>query len=87
MIAVQVGNKDMVDPASADFVFIHLCLGAFPAINQEKMVIQGDHLGSRVPVEGRDGRIISKYGYREHRYNLGMINQTGSGDFQLPDEK
>jgi hypothetical protein len=59
MIPVQVGNEDVVYPATPDLIFVHLCLGAFSAINEEQMIIQGNHLGSRVPVESRYGRIIS----------------------------
>ena len=76
MVPMQVGNKNMVDPATADLVFVHLRLGAFTAIDEEKMVIQGDHLGGRMPVKSRYGRIISKYGYCEHRQVLGMINRV-----------
>ena len=66
----------MVDPAAPDLVFVHLSLGAFPAIDEEKMIIQGNHLGGRMPVKSRYGRIISKYGYCEHRQVLGMINRV-----------
>jgi hypothetical protein len=45
----------MVYPAATDLVFVHLGLGAFSAIYQEQMIIEGNHLGSRVPVESRDG--------------------------------
>jgi hypothetical protein len=38
------------------------------------MVVERNHLGCGVPVESLYGRIISKYGYREHRWFLGMIN-------------
>ncbi len=73
---MQVGNKNMVDPAAADLVFIHLSLGTFPAIDEEKMVIKGDYLSGRMPVERRYSRIISKYGYCEQRKVLGMINRV-----------
>ena len=77
VVTMQVGDENMIYPASPDLVLIHLCLRAFPAIDQEKMVIQRNHLGCWVPVESRYGRIISKYGYREHRWVLGMINGLG----------
>ena len=49
----------MVYPTAPDLVFVHLRLGAFSAIYEEQMIIEGNHLGSRVPVESRYGRIIS----------------------------
>jgi hypothetical protein len=45
----------MVYPAATDLVLVHLGLGAFSTIDQEQMIIEGKHLGSRVPVESRDG--------------------------------
>jgi hypothetical protein len=45
----------MVYPTAAYLVFVHLGLGAFSAIYQEQMIIEGNHLGSRVPVKCRDG--------------------------------
>jgi hypothetical protein len=77
MVPMQVRDENMIDTAAPDFVFIHLGLRAFPAIDQEKVIIQGDDLGRGMTVKGRDGRIISKYGYREHRQDLGKINQFG----------
>ena len=50
--------------------------------SKEKMVIEGDDLGRRMTVESRYGRIISKYGYREHEQDLGMINGAGN-DFSF----
>jgi hypothetical protein len=87
VVTVQVGDENMVDPAAPDLVLIHLCLCAFPAINEEKMVIEGNHLRCGVPVESWYGRIISKYGYREHRQDLGMINRVGNLSFLISDEK
>jgi hypothetical protein len=81
MIAVQVGNENMVDPAASDFVLIHLSLCSFSTVNKEKMIIQGNHLGGGVPVKGRNGRVVSKYGDCEHRCFLGMIR--GPGPFLL----
>jgi len=78
VVPVKVGNENMIDPASANLVFIHLGLGSFTTVHEEKMIIQGDNLGSRVPVESRNGRIVSKYGYREHSQVLGMINPAGN---------
>jgi hypothetical protein len=67
MIPVQVRDENMIDAASPDLVFVHLCLCALSAIHEEEMVVERNHLGCGVPVESRYGRIISKYGYREHR--------------------
>jgi hypothetical protein len=75
MVPMQVRDKNMIDSATPDLIFIHLGLRAFPAIDQEKVIVQGDNLGRGMTVEGRDGRIISKYSYREHRQDLGKINQ------------
>src|SRR5450755_4582578 len=77
MVPMQVGDKYMIDPASPDFVLIHLCLGTLPAIHEEKVIVKGDHLGRRMPVECRNSRVISKYGYREHCRDLFMINRAG----------
>jgi len=79
MVAVQVGDENMIDPAAADFVLIHLGLCSFPAVYKEKMIIQSNHLGCGEPVEGRYGRVVSKYGNCEHRCFLGMI--LGPGPF------
>jgi hypothetical protein len=87
VVPVQVGDENMINAASPDFVLVHLRLGALPAIYQEKMVVEGDHLGRRVPVKSRDGRIISKYGYREHREDLGMIDRAGDISFMISAEK
>ena len=84
---MQMRDKNMVDPAAPDFIFIHLSLSSFSAINEEKMVVEGDHLGCGMPVESWYGRIISKYGYREHRQDLGMINRVGNLSFLISDEK
>jgi hypothetical protein len=35
MVSVQVGYEYVIDPAAADLVFIHLCLGAFSTVYQE----------------------------------------------------
>jgi hypothetical protein len=69
-------DKNMIDTASPDFVFIHLGLGSFSAINEEKVVIQGDHLGRGMPVKSRYSRIISENCYREHSMDLGN-DQSG----------
>src|SRR5580658_1621177 len=53
VIAVQMRNKDMVDLAAADFVFGHLHLGPFAAIDQKDMVFHGDYLCSRMTIKSR----------------------------------
>jgi hypothetical protein len=78
MVPMQVRDKNMIDTAAPDLVFIHLGLRSFPAIDQEQVIVQGDNLSRGMTVEGRDGRIISKYSYREHRQDLGKINQFGT---------
>jgi hypothetical protein len=54
VISVQVRNEDMIDTTSPDLVFVHLRLGAFATVYQEKMIVERDHLGRRMPVKGRD---------------------------------
>lgn len=82
-----MGDENMVDPATADLVFVHLCLCTFSAVHEKKMVIQGNHLGRGMPVESWNSRIISKYGYREHKQDLGMINRAGNLSFLISGEK
>lgn len=87
MVTVQVGDENMVNPAATDLVLVHLRLCAFSAVYEKKMVIEGNHLGGGMPVESRYGRIISKYGYREHKQDLGMINRAGNLSFLISGEK
>jgi hypothetical protein len=51
------------------------------------MIVQSDHLGGRMPVEGRYGRIIAENGYCEHFAVL--IDQLGSWSpiFHISGEK
>jgi hypothetical protein len=53
VVAMQVGDKNMVDTATADAVFGHLHLGALAAIDQEQVLVEGHHLGCRVTVKSR----------------------------------
>jgi len=73
----------MVNAAAPDLVFIHLRLGPFPAIHQKKMIVQRDHLGGGMPVEGRDGRIVSEDGYCEHIVVLNMTNWVVRTPFSI----
>lgn len=66
MVAMQVRDEYMGDAAAADFVVDHLYLGTFPAINEEMIPVQGNHLAGRMTVEGRNSRIISKDRNCEH---------------------
>ncbi len=78
MIPVQVGDENMVDPASPDLVFVHLRLGAFSAINQEKMIVEGDHLGSRDA--GRKPGWLNYFQVWLPRAQIGFrYDQSGSG--------
>jgi hypothetical protein len=52
---MQMGNENVVYTAAADLVLIHLGLGAFPAIDEEQMVIEGNYLGRGMTVKSRDG--------------------------------
>ena len=72
-----MGNEDVIDLASPDLVFGHLHLCAFSAIHQEHMFIHCYNLGSRVPVERRQRRIISQDGDSKHVTVLRMkINEA-----------
>jgi len=51
VVAVEMGDKDMVDLAAADLVFGHLHLGAFATIHQEYLVFHRHDLGCRVTIE------------------------------------
>jgi hypothetical protein len=60
MIPMQVRNKYVLNLAAPDFVLGHLHLGAFTAINQEKVLIQGNHLCRGMPVKCRKGRVVAQ---------------------------
>jgi hypothetical protein len=66
MVAMQVRDENVVDPSPPDLVFRKLYLGVFAAIHQEKLIVYGNHLCCWVPVEGRQGRIISEDRYTQH---------------------
>jgi len=66
VIPVQVGNKNMGDPAPPDLIPDQLYLGTLPAIYQVIGTIQGYHLAGGVPVKGRNSRIISQNGDGKH---------------------
>ena len=53
VVAVQMGNKDMVDLAAADLVFGHLHLGPFAAIDQKDVIFHGDDLCGRMTIKSR----------------------------------
>jgi hypothetical protein len=50
MIAMQVGDENMVDLAFPDFVALHLCLGGLSTVYQKQLVMSGHHLRGLVPV-------------------------------------
>ena len=66
MVTVQVGNKNMGDPAPADFVPDQLDLGTFPAIDEVVGAIKSHHLAGRVTIESGYGRIISQNSDGKH---------------------
>jgi hypothetical protein len=55
----------MVDPAHFESKFSQLNLGAFPAINQEELLIEPDYLRRRKSLGGWQGRTASEYSNRE----------------------
>src|ERR1700761_4728503 len=59
MIAVKVGNEDIIDLTTADLVFGHLHLGALATVDQEDLVLHSDHLGSRMTIKSREGGIVA----------------------------
>jgi hypothetical protein len=59
MITMKVGDKYVVNLTVADTVTLHLKLGTFATIDEEALLKVLEYLGSRVPVERRDGRVIS----------------------------
>ena len=63
VIAMQMRNEYMADFAPPDFIFCHLRLRAFAAINQEMKFIYGYYLRCWVAVECGKCRIVAKYGY------------------------
>jgi len=52
MVAVEVGDEDVVDLAATDLIFGHLHLGAFAAVHEKDLVFHGDHLRRGVTVKG-----------------------------------
>ena len=59
MVAVQMRNENMIDPASPDFIARQLHLSSLSTIDKEQLVVQCNYLGGRVTIIGRKGRIIS----------------------------
>ena len=53
MIAVQVGDKDMVQSAKLDMLMAHLHLRALSAINHIQLIPQVDHLRGGQVAGGR----------------------------------
>jgi len=53
VVAVEMGDEDMVDLAATDLVFGHLHLGAFAAVEEEKLFFHRDHLGGRMTIKSR----------------------------------
>jgi hypothetical protein len=64
VIAMEVRNKDVRDLASAHFVFDHLDLCAFTAVDQVTDTILRNHLAGWMAVEGRYRRIVPQNRYR-----------------------
>src|ERR1700753_3430629 len=51
VIAMQMGDEDMIDLAAADLVFGHLHLGSFPAIDKKDLILHRDDLRGGVTIE------------------------------------
>lgn len=54
VVAMQMGNEDMVDLLQAETWFTQLHLCPFPAIQQKHTVSQYNEMGGRVAVRCRD---------------------------------
>jgi hypothetical protein len=66
MIAMEMRDEDVRDPASPDPVLYHLDLRSFPTIDQKIISVHRYHLAGRVTVKRRNGRVISKDSDSEH---------------------
>jgi hypothetical protein len=66
MIAVEVGYKDVRDPASPDLVPDHLDLRAFAAINEQQVPVDGNDLAGRVTVKSWYRRVVAEDRDSEH---------------------
>ena len=58
VVPMQMGNKNMVDPALAYLVFRHLDLGTLTTIDQEIFLLGLKDLCRRVTPECRDCRVV-----------------------------
>jgi len=48
-----MGDENMIDLTAPDLVFSHLHLCAFPAIDEENMLVQRHHLGGGMTIKSR----------------------------------
>jgi hypothetical protein len=55
VVAMQVGNENMVNLRPFDLVTLQLVLGGFTTVYQKLMTFTGYHLGSLVPIVHRQG--------------------------------
>ena len=60
MVAVQMGYKDMVDSAEFKPLLPEFYLGAFTAIDKEKLITAFQNLGSGIRMAARCGRMTSQ---------------------------
>jgi hypothetical protein len=61
VIAMQVGDKDMIQAVKADMIFAHLQLGAFTTVNQIQFVTQIYDLCSGSMTQRRRSRTAAQY--------------------------
>ena len=59
MIAVQMGNEDIIDLTATDLVFGHLHLGALAAVDKKNLILHRDHLGRRMTIKSRESGIVA----------------------------
>jgi hypothetical protein len=59
MIAMQVADKNVPQLTTPDPVPGYLYLRSFAAVYQQQLVVAGNYLGSGVPVQGGDGRVVT----------------------------
>ncbi len=74
MIAMQVLDENMINAAAPDAVLGHLHLRTLAAVYQKQLLVHRHHLCGWMAVKGRERRIISEYGNRQHSVRDNKIN-------------
>ena len=69
MVAMKMRDENVRNLSTPYFVFDHLYLRSFAAIDQIIIPVMGYDLAGWVAVKCRNGRIISQDSYRQHGAN------------------